>query len=394
MANLFGIPGVGNGNGTSNHIPGRYNLNFLDDIATPLQLVAQNLLTPNTAQPVINAQQTVEATQTDVLKGGSQTADVLRSLGGKAPKPKVFDPRKRDLGDGTTVQGDIPILAAVNEDTPAALKLNKLSNLPLFTEPSPGIFSGKVINSLLQPQDVSIETDTQKNIFGGPFTQAIPKRISQLNGFGYGVNTNMYNSNPRAVGTPLRPIIENNFYVRYGTANGSPNVGRINQESGTATQGYPGLIGYNNLNGVWPSVSTGPWQQTQGLSLYINNMPGRILYLTRRKEPYYFHLPYTSEYAALGSNLPPKVNLDALDNLGGMYFTRDPAGGGPWNDINIINGQAAPPPILPNAPYILYPGGTIQIVVDNNWPDVCYYQSTSGPFMGGTVLVVGSYNYI
>jgi hypothetical protein len=390
MANLFGTPGIGNDNNTSNRIPLRYNLNFLDDIGTPLQLVAQALGNPN--QPVISAQTATTVVQTDVLRNA--TADVLRDV----KKPKTFDPRKREipttLPDGTTVAENSEILSAVQENTQATSRINNITNLPFFSEPSPGIYSGRLVNALTQPQDVGIEVDTQKNIFGGPFTQAIPKRLSQLNGFGYGVNTNIYNANPRAVGTPLRPIIENNFYVRYGTANGSPNVGRINQESGTASTGYPGLIGYNNLNGVWPQPSTGPWPQTQGLSLYINNMPGRILYLTRRKEPYYFHLPFTSEYAALGSNLPPNVNLNALDTLGGMYFTRDPAGGGPWNDINIINGQASPPPILPNAPYILYPGGTIQIVVDNTWPDVCYYQSTSGPFMGGTVLVVGSYNYI
>lgn len=395
MASLFGTPGVGNGNGTSNHIPGRYNLNFLDDIGTPLQLVAQVLGNPNqpVVQPIISAEIATTVAQTDVLRNA--TADVLRDV----KKPKVFDPRKRATGDtvlsdGTTIAQNTSVISAVQENTQATSRINNITNLPLFAEPTPGIYSGRLINALTQPQDVAIEVDTQKNIFGGPFTQAIPKRISQLNGFGYGVNTNMYNSNPRAVGTPLRPIIENNFYVRYGTANGSPNVGRINQESGTGTEVYPGLVGYNSLNQVWPSVSTGTYPQTQGLSLYINNMPGRILYLTRRKEPYYFHLPFTSEYAALGANLPPGINLNALDTLGGMYFTRDPAGGGPWNDINIINGQAAPPPILPNAPYILYPGGTIQIVVDNNWPDVCYYQSTSGPFMGGVVLVVGSYNYV
>lgn len=392
MANIFGAPGIGNDNNTSNLIPGRYNLNFLDDIGTPLQLVAQNTASSN--QPVVDVQATVQAAQTDSLRGkSSPTADVLRSV--NKPKAKAFDPRVRSGADGATVAEETNVLENTQEYTPASVKINKLSNLPLIAEPSPGIFSGRLVNALTQPQDIPIEVDTQKNIFGGPFTQLIPKRLSQLNGFGYSVNPNLYNSNPRAVGTPLRPIIENNFYVRYGTSNGSSNVGRINQYSGTAATPYPGLVGYNNLNGVWPSVPTGTLTpQTQGLSLYVNNMPGRILYLARRKEPYYFHLPYTSEYAALGANLPPKVDRDALDTLGGLYFTVDPVGGGPWNDINIINGQANPPPILPNAPYILYPGGTIQIVVDNCWPDVCYYQSISGPFMGGQVIAVGSFNIV
>lgn len=392
MANLFGAPGVGNDNTTSNLIPGRYFLGFLDDIGTPTQLVAQNAAASN--QPILDVQDTVQVVQSETLRGrSSPTADVLKSV--KPGKPKVFDPRKKRSGeDGTTPEDEADVLGNVQENTPASAKINKLTNLPPIAEPSPGIFSGRLINTLVQPQDIPIEVDTQKNIFGGPFTQLIPKRLSQLNGFGYSVNTNMYTSNPRAVGTPLRPIIENNFYVRYGTAQGSPNVGRINQYAATASTGYPGLIGYNALNGVWPLVSTGPWPQTQGLSLYVNNMPGRVIYLTRRKEPYYFHLPFTSEYANLGANLPPNVNTNILDTLGGMYFTIDPSGGGPWNDINIINGQANPPPILPNAPYILYPGGTIQIVVDNKWPDVCYYQSTSGPFMGGTVITVGSFNIV
>lgn len=396
MASLFGSPGSGNDNSRSNLVPQRYNLGFLDDIGTPLQLVAQAIANPNQpiAQPIITNQLATTITQTDVLR--NVTADVLKDV--KKPKARTFDPRKRDvpttLPDGTTIPENVEVIAPIQENTQATSKINNLTNLPLFAETSPGVYAGRLVNTLTQPQDVSIEVDTQKNIFGGPFTQLVPKRLSQLNGFGYSVNPNMYTSNPRAVGTPLRPIIENNFYVRYGTAQGSSNVGRINEFANTGTVLYPGLVGYNALNGVWPSVGTGPWPQTQGLSVYINNMPGRTVYLTRRKEPYYFHLPFTSEYASQGANLPPNIDLNALDTLGGLYFTTDPVGGGPWNDINFINGQPSPPPILPNAPYILYPGGTIQVVVDNNWPDICYYQSTSGPFMGGAVIVVGSFNIL
>jgi len=388
MASLFGVPGVGNDNNTSNRVPATYNLAFLDQIATPLQAIAQG--------GAENAAGSNLAALFALERGADPTNTILKETTKAVPKPK--DPRKRELGEGTTIAGDGAILGEVlGGNSSAAQKLNKLTNLPLLAEPSPGIFSGKLVNQLLNPQDIPTEVNSEGRIFGGPFTQEVPKRISQLNGFGYAVNPNIYAANPRAVGTPLRPIIENNFYVRYGTAQGSSNIGRINENSATSATGYLGLIGYNYLNQVWKNVATGTLvPQTQNLSMYVNNMPGRILYLTRRKEPYYFHLPFSVEYAGPqgGGQLPPGTNLQALDTYGGMYFTTDPVGGGPWNDVNIINGQANPPPILPNAPYILYPGGTIQVVVDNNWPDICYYQSTSGPFMGGVVVVVGSYNYI
>lgn len=380
MASLFGAPGIGYDNNSSNLIPQTYNLAFLDQIATPLQAVAQGGA-DNTGGGVLASLLALE-------RSGPATDPTNTILKDAVPKPK--DPRKREV---PTVTGDGAILGNIlGGSSPAAQKINKLTELPILAEPSPGIFSGKVVNTLLNPQDVPLEVNAEGRIFGGPFTQQIPKRISQLNGFGYTVNPNIYAANPRAVGTPLRPIIENNFYVRYGTSQGAMNVGRINVNSGTSSTGYLGLVGYNFLNQVWKNVPSGTIvPQTQNLSLYVNNMPGRILYLTRRKEPYYFHLPFAADYAG---QLPAGTNAQALDTYGGLYFTTDPVGGGPWNDVNIINGQASPPPILPNAPYILYPGGTIQIVVDNTWPDICYYQSTSGPFMGGVVIAVGSYNYV
>ena len=387
MASLFGTPGVGNDNNTSNRIPATYSLDFLEQLATPLQLLAQggNDASAATDLAAFAALRSVPNTTKDMLNSVKQPTTA-------ATKPKPRDPRKRDLGAGTTQTGDLGDLGETLGDTPASGRLNSLSNLPIFSEPSPGIFSGRGVNALLQPKDIQTEVSDQGRIFGGPFTQEVPKRISQLNGFGFSVNQALYGVNPRAPGTPLRPIIDGNFYLKYGTSQGATNVGRINEFSGTATTPYPGLVGYNYLNQVWPNIPSGTaYYQTQNLALYVNNMPGRIVYLTRRKEPYYFHLPTLFE-----SGVPPNptINVPNLLLTAGVYFTTDPVGGGPWNDINIINGQAAPPPILPNAPYILYPGGTIQIVCDNTWPDVSYYQSTSGPFMGGTVLVVGSYNYI
>jgi len=388
MASLFGTPGVGNDNNTSNRIPATYSLGFLEQLATPLQLLAQggNDASAATDLAAFAALRSVPNTTKDMLNSVTQPDDAPKAV----PKPR--DPRVRDLGAGITQTGALAGIAATFGNSPASGRLNSLSNLPIFSEPSPGIFSGRGVNALLQPQDIQTEVSAEGRIFGGPFTQEVPKRISQLNGFGFSVNQALYGVNPRAPGTPLRPIIDGNFYLKYGTSQGATNVGRINEFSGTATTPYPGLIGYNYLNQVWPNIPSGTaYYQTQNLALYVNNMPGRIVYLTRRKEPYYFHLPTLFE-----SGVPPNptINVPNLLLTAGVYFTTDPVGGGPWNDINIINGQAAPPPILPNAPYILYPGGTIQIVCDNTWPDVSYYQSTSGPFMGGTVLVVGSYNYI
>lgn len=382
MANLFGDPGTGFDNSLTNLIPQTYNLESWFP-PTPGLLTPQQTLVLNGAPPS-GAAVTTESSASSAVRGRSTanpTASLLRSVkkGGRA------------LGEGLTPEQTEALINATQGNNPQAQELANAQSLPNLTEPQQGIYGGNTVNSALNPVPVQINVDTAGSIFGGACSNLVSQRLSQINGFGYAVQPGMYVQNPRAPGTPLRPIIDDNFYIRYGRGEGSMFVARLEQNSGTAAHEYPGLPVRNYNNGVWPLVPSGTaYPQTQNLCLYVNNMPGRTIYMVRRKQPYYFHMPLTANYAE--ENLPRTVDLLALDQLGGFYFTRDPVGGGPWNDVNILNGQGNPPPLLPQSPQILYPGGTMQVVVDNSWPDVMFYQSTSGPYMGGLVLIVGSDN--
>ena len=419
---LFGVPGAGSSNNYSNLSPGTYSVEFTTASLNPVKnvqqaLIRQNLTGQNPVQGQLLAQQEADAisAQLSSFSGGGitgvagstdnpnqylpGTADVIRGMGPPRDLTSFVlgtlnnKRNGRDLGgrpqQRTRQVQDPQIVSNVLSQGEAAYLYQDANQPKPIASPTPGIVTGGEVNALLTTQNVPVQLGLDGKYYGGGFTQIYQERIDTLNGFGYVVNASMYGRDPNAVGTPKRPIIIDNFYVSFGTSQGSPNVGRINQYAGTATQAYPGITNINNsIAPVWQNVPSGvKYTQTQGLSMYMNVMAGRTIYLVRRKAPYYFHMPVAQEYAG---QLPTTVNIANLDLLGGLYFTTDPQGGGPWNDLNIINGQAYPPPILPNAPYILYPGRTIQIVVDNTWPDLCFYQSTLGPFMGGMVVAVGS----
>jgi len=376
MANLFGDLGSGFDNSLTNLVPQTYNLEAwfppTPGLLTPQQAIALNGAPPS-AQVIGNESGGSAA----VRSSANPTASLLRSV-----------KKGRGLGDGLTPEQTQAVIDATQGNNPEAQTLAAAQSLPNLTEPQQGIYGGNSVNNALNPIPVEINVDTAGSIFGGGCSALVNQRISQINGFGYAVQPGLYVQTPRAPGTPLRPIIDDNFYIRYGRGEGSLFTARVYQQSGTGPV-YGGLPVQNYNNGVWPFIPSGAaYPQTQNLCLYLNNMPARTLYLVRRKQPYYFHLPLSANYAA--ENLPANIDLQALDKLGGFYFTRDPVGGGPWNAENQFNGQANPPPILPQAPQILYPGGTMQVIVDNTWPDVLFYQSTSGPFMGGFVVVIGS----
>lgn len=369
---LFGCPGQGFDNNYSNLVPQRYNLSFLDSITSPVAAVS----CAGTPPPAPRNTR------------GQATEDVLRSV--KNPQQIKKNTRAVDQSTIDTLN------ATLGNSQAATTYLNAQNNLDPIVEPSQGIFAGSTVNNLVGSKPVPIEVSAGGDIFGGVCTDIIPKRINQLNGFGYTVNSNMYTSSLNAPGTPRRPIIENNFYIRYGPAAGSYNVARNLENAETGTEIYGGLAPVNQLYSPWSYLTryapTGtPYLGTQRLSLYVNNMPGRTIYLTRSKDPYYFHLPPTSTYA---ESIPPDVDTKFLERFGGMYFTMDPVGGGPWNDINVTSGQGTTPPLLltSNTPAILTSGNVISIIADNTWPDVCFYQCTAAPFMGGMVITVGSYN--
>lgn len=390
-----GAPGRSTQFGTySNEVPQTYNLTFLDGIGTPLQ----NLAALSNCQPPVSTADAVNAVQTDALKrdATSRTAtdDILTSLSKKVSNAGAA--KKREFGAGVTPAEASEVLSAGLDETPYKQQYNKINNLPLFTESYPGTFIGQAVNSKLNPTEVPIRASTNGNIFGGAASALIGERISQINGFNYSVNNGVYSPDPRQPGGVLRPLIDGNFYVTFGPGNPSTNVGRITEYSKTGTIPFPGFTN-NVLNSPWsvlPAVgSLNP--QTQGLALRMNNLPGRIIYLTRRLEPYYFHFcppSSNSSQSDLGGGVSsPKYDTTFITTYGGLYFTTDPVGGGPWNDINIINGQACPPPVYPGTE-IAYVGSVIQICVDNTWPDVLFYQCTLGPFMGGLVIVMGSLN--
>ena len=125
---------------------------------------------------------------------------------------------------------------------------------------------------------------------------------------------------------------------------------------------------------------------TQGLSLSINGMSNRIIYLIRRKQPYYFHFQRQTE----NRNLPCGIDRCSLDSQVSFYVSTDPVGGGSQNYINMIgNIGTIAPPVFPGTT-VLSPGCTMWVTVDNTWPDVLFYQCGGAPFQGGLIIVLGN----
>ena len=401
FTNPVGIQGISNA--YSNLIPDTYNLSFLDDIATPLERIGGH----NTAV-------LVDTSAPGVLRG-SPTDEILRSVPNKrgvgspapaaaprAPAPAQAGaraapaPAKKDIisVNSSTPLQDAGLLAAEQAYTPASVAYNSLNSLPLLAENQPGLFSGQVVNQLLQPHGVENRIDSMGNIYGGPAASLVSKRIRQLQGFGFTVNNQMYTPNQYAPGTPNRPFVDSNFQVRFAVGKNQIWGNRLFQFSSTGASNdivrpaYPGQY----ISSPYPYAPTGTYPGSQGLCLDINGMQGRVLILERRCAPYYFHMARV-DACDFQNVLTPQgdpINVKYLQNQGGMYFTTDPVGGGPWNAINYVNGQPSPPPVFPGAA-VLTPGNVIEVRVDNNWPDVLFYQSTAGPFMGGIVQVIGNY---
>lgn len=393
--------GVGQSNSVSNLYPGTYTLDFLNEVATPAEILAGNsaaILTNSPAGAILRGQ---KPQQRAACSAASATDNVLRSVRPRPPQGAAA------AGRGRGVRREVPAaeaeaaLGTLYGDTPAAELLANLDEPPAFYQnPNGGQFGGTDTSAILNASDTPPFLDNAGNIFGGPCSQIVNKRINQLNGFNYAVNVDLY-SDPTVAGNPNKPYIPNNFKFQYGPALMHPWGRRcMNQSQFTATGTIPYTSNPNTGNATmfpspYPVVSTGYYPQTQGLALYVNGAVGRTIYLVRRPQPYVFHLPnqfrkdgkdpltgYTTPQGA-------DINEKYIVNQGGVYFTTDPAGGGAWNDINYVNGLPVPVPVFAQA--YVSAGGFVSVIVDDTWPDALFYQSTLGPFMGGLVIVTGSY---
>ncbi len=276
--------------------------------------------------------------------------------------------------DGNSEREDLDILSRQQGDNECNRKVRRMRQLPRLVESEPGLFSGEYVNEILLPQQQRISIDTFGNIFGQPTSAIIEQRLDRLNGFGEAVGINNY-GNPCEPGSFNRPFVKDNFLMGFGVGNQSIWGNRIVQFA-TPPNGYTGPTGPFGVIDL----------ETQGLGITFNaQAPGSIMYLQRRKRPYYFHFPLQNNC----SNLPCGVSACTLDRYGGAYFTTDPIGGSYYNYINQI-GQTSPiiPPVFPGT-QVMTPGCTTWVCVDQTWPDTLFLQCTLGPFMGCTVIVVG-----
>lgn len=314
------------------------------------------------------------AAETFSKKVSNPSEDILRSV--KGVRPRQMPKGKKEIDASSEIE-DIEVLAEEQNDTPAARQLHRMRKIPKFSEKPGGVFIGSDVNKLLLPDETIIGLDTECNIFGGVSTNLVRRRISQLNGFNETVNNFNY-ANPSQPGSFNRPFVDNQFYVTYALGNQEIWSPRIAQWA-TPPSGYTGPTGPN-----------GPVdRETQGLALSINGMVNRVLYLIRQPQPVAFHFPLQNS----NCQLPCDIDVCNLDRYGGFYFTEDPVGGSNANYINNIgnvpSGGYTPPVMF--GTNILRPGNTMWVRVDHSWPDRLFYQSTAGPFMGGTVIVLGNY---
>lgn len=221
------------------------------------------------------------------------------------------------------------------------------------------IIGGRLINAALDDIDVPVGIDERGHYYGSVSLSLSQRRADELNGFGRGVvNSFFYGDGP---GSARNPFQKDVFLVDLGDASSHPWADRIFQ--GPADVGC----------------------ETKELGLYVNGMVSRTLYLVRRPEPYYFVFRPPRENPNLRNFLC--CNPDAFDpcERHGFYFTNDPVGGGRCNYIN----DGVSPLVFPMSSMVMENGNAFAVKIDNNWPDMLFYQSTRGPFMGGKVLIFG-----
>lgn len=339
---------------------------------------------------------------TEVNSTKNVTSNILRSI--KNP--------------GAGAQKKAATREEVLTDTTQPLLINNIPNLqsnlfgqlpPLF-ETSPGVFAGQAINTILQPTDLSIGVNAYGDIFGGPVSSVILRRIDELNGFGLSINNNNYQTGGLNQGAgqgavPFgaygKPFLKDNFFVSYAPGNSQVTSARIFQFQKLPLYSYTGSpnpmlgpafkIAYTGPNDNVYVTENSLDKGTQGLSLAINAQTDRTIYLLRRQQPYYFTMGLSAQNPNI--NYQGSVyDYQALDLYGGFYFTNDPVGGSEYNFINQIGPVDNFVPIQPrpaNQSVILRPGGSITTFIDNTWFDHLYYQSLSGPFQGGKVWIIG-----
>jgi len=189
-------------------------------------------------------------------------------------------------------------------------------------------------------------------------------KTALMNGFGGVPNSDTYIYG--APGSLTMPFQPNNFYCKYNFAfGGHPWLNRITQRQ----------FNYD----------------TKNLCISINNVAGRNLYL-RRGQSYLFTFAGIECSPCLGSLVK---NLDNLSTIMlSMYFTTDPIGGSEVNSINqtilenaIVNRGINPPRILNTAE--MYPGSCNRVAIGTQFPNVLFYQSSLGPFLGGFIVCFG-----
>lgn len=372
-------------NSFANIFPLRYNL--IGAFATPLPC-ANPLCRQETCVCECSSPPTSSGVESmGKKKTSNPTDDILNSV---KSAPKQVPSKKATVvtgeyniyTEGNTIAQDEQVLVEEQGNTPYARRLHNMRRLPKFAEPSPGLFMGSDVNRSLLPDENKIYVDTEYNIYGRPESSLVKKRIAQLNGFNEGLNA--YNYLPPDIpGSFGKPFIEYNFYISYGLGNQQVWSDRIYQFQ-NRPDNYTGPIGQNGL-----PID----KETQGLCLYVNGMANRIIYLVRGCQPYTFHFPLQKDNCLL----PCDVDVCDLDRNGGFYITEDPIGGNPSNFLNNIgalftpSGQGFQPKPLRDTNF-LRPGGFCSFLVDNTWPDVLFYQSLSGPFMGGRIIVLGNWS--
>jgi len=237
-----------------------------------------------------------------------------------------------------------------------------------LTERNPGgagrIIGGRLVNSVLGNIDVPVGVSEEGMVFGPPALTISQNRADVLNGFGPETVTG-YIYNQRGPGSVGRPFERDVFLVDLANSRTHPWADRIRQTAG--------------------NISC----ETRNMCLAINGMAGRTLYLVRRPQPYYFIFRPASQ----NPNLTRKQceEIDECDEVG-FYITTDPVGGDCNSFLNGVDEtRGIAPQVFPLTRTVFDNNSVYSLIVDDNWPDVLFYQSTLGPFMGGLIVVLGKY---
>jgi hypothetical protein len=256
---------------------------------------------------------------------------------------------------GVTIPEGLRFLAETQGDSRARLIIQAMKSIPRFLEENPGCFLGTDVNKILLPDPVGLRVDVYGNIFGGPSSEIVQRRVDQLNGFQETVNAFIYERG--TPGSAGQPFVKDNFLIDIGSSLQHPWTQRIRR------------LGL-------------------GISLWINGTSGRTIYLVRRREPYYF----TFRLPTQNPLFPPNGNAACIDICEhAFYFSTDPIGGGARSPVNI--GPLAEAEYEPKAlaDFQLFAGNTGYLCVDNSFPDVFFYGSRYSPWLGGVCIVLGSY---